>query len=310
MSAELYNKLRKLDTGMAAVYKKAVGGKFTGIISRKEADAIFAKAIDGKTITRKEAEALNEIIKRGRFASDVSDHLIRKIKSKKGKAALIAGTEQWLFEDHELKPVRAALGMANVRKICFHSPGTKLSYKPLYYQGVSNLIEDGDIYVFRMHASGLNKTAGLGSGSYARKSNELRIYSGLSTKAFTEMVIHESTHAIQDLMDIRSQVKFVEADAYVAHAVTTRQLKRNLNKESDHPHNVAFHGAAKLVWDGKASGQKWKSAYGDVVDAVAAHDLYAHKQNKGRQYKETGESEKAILRSILRSLKKKKKNKL
>lgn len=292
MAENLYNQLFPLDAGIAKVYRNAVGSSANGVIDRTEANSIFDKAIDGKTITTNEAKALNLILQKAKFKSGVKQHLKDRIRERATRNAIIKGTGKWLDEEKEIGKITAALGTNYVGKVNFKSPETKILYQPNYYAVIKKLIDDMDILVFRLVAAELNESAGLGSGLYRSDGEALFLYEGMPVHAEIPLIVHEVTHSIQDWLDINSKVKYIEADAYIAQAVVCHALGRSFKKDSEHPLHVAFFHAVPIVLEGggNPNNQHWRPAYLEVVKAVSKHHLYKEKKDQPRKFKKKGEN--------------------
>jgi hypothetical protein len=306
MAENLYDQLFPLDAGIANVYRKAVGNRANGVIDKTEANAIFNKAIDGKTITTSEAKALHLILRKAQFKTGVKQHLKDRIREKATRNAIVKGTGKWVDGEKELANVTAALGTDYVGKVNFKSPETKVLYQPNYYAVIKKLIDDMDILVFRLHAAELNESAGLGGGFYRSGSEAVFLYEGMPLKNEIPLIVHEVTHSIQDWLDINSKVKYIEADAYIAQAVVCHLLGRKFEEDSEKPLPVAFFHAAPMVLegDGNMNNPHWRPAYLEVVKAVGKHHIYQHKKDDPRKFKKKGENKerKEFIR-LLRALK-------
>ncbi len=304
MSSELYTKLRRLDRGIAAAYKSAVGSSYRGSISKREARVIFNKAVDNERISTKEAKALVLIIDDARFGTDAKEYLIKKLKTSAAKEALRDGSGKLLLASSELAKLNNALKQFT-NKINFKSPGSNIRYTPRDYSVIKYLINEHWLFVYELKDSGLHKRTKTGKGVYFSSSDELYLVAGLGSKSYASMTVHEVTHAIQDWRDIRSKVKYIEADAYVAQAVANHTMGRSIS-EGNKPWQVAYHGAGKMVYENRdgSRNQAWKDAYQDLVQAVEGHGLYSHKHNKRRNYRENSPvvDERKVYRIILRKL--------
>ena len=271
---------------------------------------IFARAIDGDSISTREAKALVLVIDECRFERGAKKHLIEKLKKNAAKEALRDGSGNLLITDNELSKLNSAL-LRYTKKISFRSPGTKLRYRPAHYSVIKKLVADLEIFVYEVKDAGLYKKTKSGRGLYSSSRDELFLVAGMSAKGYAALTVHEAAHAIQDWQDIKSTVKFIEADAYVAQGVANHAVgaRMSASDQDTKPWQAAFHGASKLVVEDKdkSDSQEWIDAYHNVVDAVEKNSIYGHKHSHKRKYDEKGTDERKRFRSILRRLSKKKK---
>jgi hypothetical protein len=92
--------------------------------------------------------------------------------------------------------------------------GNKFTYQPKHYLKVAQLIKEAEIdVVFFDSESGRN-------GSFSPKNNVIRILSGRSELARQSTVIHEATHAIQDLHNLPGTVDEWEVGAHIAQGMS------------------------------------------------------------------------------------------
>jgi hypothetical protein len=175
-----------------------------------------------------------------------------------------AGSAKPLIECADLQPIYAALGMGNIGKINFVSPGTRLAYTPNLYGTIRWLVNQGQIRVFEVDAAALLSRV----SNYRSDINRLILYKGLAPQLSIMSIVHEVTHAIQDWRNLVSGHKYIEADAYIAAAVAALSTDPNC-AFLEYP---AQKPAAKLVLAGQAFGTNtaWIQAYADVRKAVEA----------------------------------------
>jgi hypothetical protein len=189
----------------------------------------------------------------------------------------------------ELAPVHQALAIA--ASFSFSSPGTRLNYAPHHYVGISDLIKKSKISVFQAQMSDLGVLT-KDEGIYYSNSNILIVYDKLDNAAFTATVVHETTHAVQDWLDVRTQRRFSEADAYIAQAATMDKLLFSGDLSG-----AAFR-ASRFILDRKAvvSNKAWNDAYSKVVKA---YDKTHTDGGDLQTNKASGESESAEYQLIL-----------
>lgn len=288
MSA-LYDQVAALDKGIADRWKgrtrdnpghKLTPGDIDAIMSPllKKADLRRGTA----RITEKEAEAIVTLVRTTNFDKGGVDRLRYWVQLAQDSLALDLKA---LVTADELAPIHQALAIA--ANFSFSSPGTKVNYAPHHYIGISELIKQSKINVFQAQMSDLGVLTD-DEGQYYSNFNILIVYDKLDNNAFKATVVHETTHSVQDWLDVRTQRRYSEADAYIAEAATMDKLTFRGDLMA-----AAFR-ASRFILDRKAvvSNKDWNDAYGKVVKAYdATHtdggDLQTNKasgESEGAQY--------------------------
>ena len=228
-----------------------------------------------RQVNERHAAALMKLLGGAEFTDEGLIHLRVFIQVAEDGSYLMAGATP-LVSANELKPVNNALGMGTVAGITFKSPGTGLSYSPSQYRAIQALIAKNDIAVLEVRLAGLEKFAGLVvGGTYVSDINRLFVYQHASPAQLTIIVVHEVTHAIQDWRNVRTTMKYAEADAYIAGAVADLSLRTGKPTLAGPVFDPAI-AAARLVIGGEAvSGNAaWEAAYKAVVADVAKSPVY------------------------------------
>jgi hypothetical protein len=300
---EFKKKLEQLDKGMADAWKKETGGTLKAEINEVRVSRILGWAFSAKKITAPQAEAIRLFWDNAnqRFTRRASVLFYMLIEGAYASDFFFAGSAAQLASADQIKQFRAVM-TSNTGKIKFTSPGTRITYSPDQYLAIAQLVADGKITVFDVDAAALNSL----SGTYESGIDRLIIYKGFGPSLMKWTIVHEVTHAIQDWQDIVSKVKFTEADAFIAAAMTGVGANGVIAPDAviEFPEEKA---AAGLVFDGKAvlSNKDWTKAYAAVVKAVEKSGRYSRIKN--RPFKpskdERGKNEKAILADTLRRIK-------
>ena len=226
MSSQFYQELARLDLGIADRWKKVTKDNTKFIIDESAAITILGPVlnISGKNlkthkITKGQADAVVKLLERAQFSSGLRDALAALAFEAVELGYFVRGASSPL----DITVVKTALGQGNVGKIKFYSPGSELSYTPILYEGVLDLItrKDSEVTVKEVHAAGLNVCSRCSEkksqlGGYVGNVNELTIYTGMSPAERTVLVVHEATHVIQDWSDKLMSHFHAEADAYIA----------------------------------------------------------------------------------------------
>lgn len=264
MSA-LYDQVAALDRGVADRWKARTNDNPGHKLTAADVDAIVSPLLktdkkDRVFITEKQAEAIVTLVQTTNFGTGGLDRLRFWIRFAENSIALDLKP---LISADELSPINKALAIAS--HISFTSPGTKIAYAAHDYMAIAELVKQNKIMVFQAQMSDLWKLT-KDDGEYWSNSNMLIVYLKLSDDAFSSVVAHEATHAIQDWQDIRTQRHFIEADAYIA-AAATLDKQLFVDKLS-----VAAFDASRFVLDHKAqlSNKDWQKAYNAVVKAYDA----------------------------------------
>jgi hypothetical protein len=269
------------DPDLIAIFKDVTKGKPDATLGNPDAQKILKKLLEDpdSAITEKEALTMNDILLKGNFEGPASDLLANGVISAIKSEALIRGSFRIPGNSTMISGVTDFLGAGKVGHLKFASPGTKIVYTPHHYLSIKQLIEDGKIAVYKIAVSWLNQTLHTDAGDYFSHSNRLVIYDNFDQTSNAATTIHEATHAVQDWLDVKTTVRFAEADAYIAGGVagsergwTTKSLAR------DTPYVAVFEGGAlDLVRKGQANDpndKKWNAAYTKVTDAVAGNKMY------------------------------------
>jgi hypothetical protein len=302
-----YAELDGLDRGIADTVRAVTKGDPNALIDKKGIGRIVDKILDDGKITENEATALTQIVLEGNLSDAARNYLGVKLAISIEDGALLRGGKL-LVGETALADVYAALRMGIVGNINFTSPGTNLTYTPIYYAAIAELIRKGEIRVYEVKSGGLIKLLGMDEGaSYNSDFNRLVLYTETLTFVVTKMmtIVHECTHAIQDWRDVVGVTnKYTEADAYVAGAVAARSLS-NAVLSGTGKYQTAANKAAPLVVKGTANlnNQEWKTVYGDLVKDVERDPLYARDKDKVYRSTVKGEaSEKDRMNAILNVL--------
>jgi hypothetical protein len=194
--------------------------------------------------------------------------------------------------------------MGVVGKITFWSPGSGLTYTPLLYAAIKELIARQQIWVYEVAAGALRPYLNLG-GEYRSDINRLIVYTGPAPVEMNILIVHECTHAIQDWLDLTNLHKeHAEADAYIAQTVAAH-AQGQTKSTMDPPIGDVVDEAAKVVIDGKANAggdSEWISAYYKVVEAVLKDPTFAylkHAKQKKAIFRTTQEGEGSRERDLM-----------
>lgn len=296
-------KLGRLDPGIAAVFKTVAPG---GITEAEMVD-VMKKVIDaagqkGVFISPDEAEAIVDIIDSQMLDPGVFDKLKTLINSVDGLKALFEGTAAALKvgdkkDDKELANVYAAIALKNTGKIKFQSPGSGHTYDPVQYQAIAEIIKDGKIDIVLVDERQLLERTQGPNGAYFATNNQLVLMKNKQGTYYDPvLIVHELTHAIQDFYDVNSIVKNVEADAYIAAAISVYGPKKTPK---------AMFDAAKHVIDGTATptNDAWIKAYGAVVSLVESDPTYAaRKDDPTKDFLEAAGTETKTMQDALAKL--------
>jgi hypothetical protein len=219
--------------------------------------------MNGDKITPREAQAFVLIHDNGKLSPDAQQYLNEQLREDAAIKALLDGSYKQLRTYDELSDFRSALSPGVVGKIDFWSPGTGIHYTPAHYYTILHLVTQEQIKVFEVTDKGLGAAFTLGfTGLYYEGPNQFIVLQGATEKF--DLIVHESTHAIQDWLNRSAIQKLLEADAYIAEALAHYARARNWGPPKIAPTAVAF----ELVVPQIISGAKWKDAYAEVVKSV------------------------------------------
>jgi hypothetical protein len=197
--------------------------------------------------------------------------------------------------DMEMKEFNEAIESGGAAAVAFYSPGTKITYHWGMYLAIKTLVTRGGrdgIDLMRVVDHGLLQRLGRYKDAAAFYSWSYNRYFFLPSypkqprkQQRLALLVHETTHAIQDWLDIVSVKKYIEADAFIAQGVS--QLAQGVTLDPKiklDPNDLGEMAviAAQLVRQGKApspsgpkeDGQKWKETYDKVVAAVVKTPAY------------------------------------
>ncbi|RXH26792.1 hypothetical protein XH99_18665 [Bradyrhizobium nanningense] len=271
---EFFTKLASLDRGIADRWKRATGGRLSARVGEKAVEAIVIPVLLTKKVTASQAQALAMVFHTEGLNTEARIFMVTAIIAAYDNDIFFAGSAKPLITRDDLQPIDAALGMANVGKIHFTSPGTGMTYAPDLYNAIRGLIYAGKIRVFEADAALLLTRL----GNYRGDLNRIVLYKGAAPAARAEMIVHEVTHAIQDWRNLDSTVKFIEADAYIAGAVAAL----GANPDYSFLEYKAEQTAAKeLILDGSAArmDRAWTEAYANLVKRIEATPTYRATSN-------------------------------
>lgn len=286
-----FKALQKLDPVIARRYAIGVdhknaqhlrdGTHLTGFgkFSKDDVDDVLEAALDDQgtpRITKQEEEALLIILASPiQWEDGAKDYMIEQL-------------EEDLKYVWSSKPIDDAAQLLHYTyKLDFVSRGDKhagtgLHYTPQDYQIIAGLIAQGGIGAYEVsdRRTYTRTLAGRAHawGFYEYVKNDIYLIKGLNSRDRLASFCHEATHAIQDLKNIphsASLAKYVEADGYITQAFVSLRFGMPYAAYPDRPEEVAYRGAANLLWTpprsrNKAWERDFKKAYDDVVDAYIA----------------------------------------
>lgn len=289
MSREVFEKLSKVDVGMANAYQKAIRSNPDGKIDLVGAKAIFAEVIDGLTakgkaaITTDEAIALNYLLKVATFTQDAVDFVAQSLLAKTPNKNLVIyealdeGGAAKLLKADERKAVAALLDIALVQGIRFHSPGTNIQFEPNYYFAMSEMLANGEIEIYAVQDGGLVSEFLETGAAYRSDLDRMFVFANSNAFALKTLIVHEVTHAIQDWLDVElPESTAIEADAYIAGALAMKALK--VKSMTAGAYDTAYKEAVPIILAGKATlnNRDWREAYRAVKDAVGKEQGYGN----------------------------------
>jgi hypothetical protein len=233
---------------------------------------LFAKVLADDEIKDGESKGLVLIIDSRILSNDAWNALRSDLETAKGLGALFkGGTKELKTGDKELDRFLDAFALT--AKIQFWSPGTKHQYFPVHYEVIRQAVAagaaapqgtQGFMRVIKVMDNELSKKlkVGLKAQYYPAENAFVLFYNDDTT------VVHESTHAIQDLFDLASDRRFIEADGYIAQGAAQHARGGKFPSQPAIMQKMAVAGP--MVVDGKATqGNKdWIKAYNEVVAEV------------------------------------------
>jgi hypothetical protein len=300
VSEALYEKLKRAEPTVAEAYKAAVKGNEIDIAALK---AIMLKIVDpngpkGGDISPEEAEALVLIIDSGELKPGTKTALLEALSKNRAFESILNGSGVELKpDDKELTSFHSVFAIKYTGNLKFYSKGTNLTYSPMQYQAVAQLVKDGKIKVVKVMDHGLSARSGadcmyvapINTFFFFQHAGEADYFSHAPT------IVHEATHAVQDWFDVPAEVttRFVEADAYIAQATV------DPNMQAD----AKLKAAADFVRKGTATkGNKaWEGAYEAVAGLIDKHPLYKARAADPVKMAE-GKDEKTEFEKVIKAL--------
>ena len=270
---EFFTQLASLDRGIADRWKRATGGRLSARVGEKAIEDIVIPVLLTKKVTASQAQALAMVFHTDGLNTEARIFLVTAIIAAYDNDIFFAGSAKPLITRDDLQPIDAALGMANVGKIHFTSPGTGMTYTPNLYNAIRGLIHDRKIRLFEVDAAEMLTRL----GDYRGDLNRLVLYKGAAPAARAEIIVHEATHAIQDWRNLDSIHKFTEADAYIAGAVSALRANPDYILEYKAEQKAAYD----LILDGRAArmDKAWTEAYANLVKRIEATPAYQATSN-------------------------------
>jgi hypothetical protein len=302
--SKLFDDLATLDKKIADRWKIRTRDNEKHVLSVKDVDYILDDVIKSARttdITEKQGKAIVMMVN-ATIAADAD-------KSAPAIDRIVYYVTVWekslhlnlkpFVRDDELQPIADFLGHGAVSRVMFKSPGTKIFYAPFDYIAVGELILNRDITVFQSMTGGLSVLA-KDAAEYWHEANMLMIYD-VEPRAARLTLVHEATHVIQDWEDVTSLEHHIEADAFIAEAVTELTLYSD-TPETDDVSKTALL-AAKMIIDKTAidSNRDWQTAYENVVREVGKR-YKKYRQRVTMVKRGEGASEGTKFRALLESI--------
>lgn len=289
--SQLFDQIAALDKGIADRWKARTHDNPQHKLTPADVDAIMSPLLktakkESAKITEPQAEAIVKLVRETGVEQGAIDRLRFWVQFAEDSLALDLRP---LVSADELAPINHSLAIGS--KISFSSPGSKINYAPHDYVAIAELVKKKKIMVFQANMSDLFVLT-KDDGEYRSDFNMLIVYDKTDNAAFTSTIVHESTHAIQDWLDIGMLRHFAEADAYIA-GFSTLEKQQFAGDLAD----AAFR-ASRFVIDrnAQASNKAWQKAYADVVKA------YDDSHSDGRvldSHTEKGETESDQYKAII-----------
>jgi hypothetical protein len=273
------------DKDLANTFETVTKGNPKVRIGKEGAQLILDILLADGGISSDEAMVMDKLIFEAKFDDPALTLLAEKLQEAiRQKEAFSKNILSVPANSTAIEEFCAPLDLGTVNKIQFTSPGTKLSYRPSQYLAIKAMLIKGDIIAYEPRVGPfLNNPllGGVNSGQYRSDLNRIIVFNSYNRVETAQTTVHEATHAIQDWLDIKSTVRFCEADAYVAAAVAAVALgwkKKDIKPTSIMA--VAFEKTAQMVIAGKANDPgktDWQNAYKLVTKAVAKDNAYKNK---------------------------------
>jgi len=263
--SQLFDQIAALDQGIADRWKARTHDNPRHKLTVADVDAIISPLLTtgaktGVKLTEKQADAIVQLVR----GTGLDSGALERIRFWVRFAEKSFGLDlRPLVTDDELSPINRSLAIA--LKFSFTSPKTNITYAPHDYLAIGELIRQKKIMVFQAKMADLYVLT-QDAGEYRSDANILFVYDRSSGAAFASTIVHESTHAIQDWLDIGMQRRFAEADAYIAGFATLDQ--QTFQGEL----SAAAFLASRLVVNRRAlpGNRDWQIAYDNVVKAYDA----------------------------------------
>ena len=217
--SQFFTDLARLDRTVANAWKKVTGDKPKAILDSAGVESIMMPLVDAGKITQDQGKALGYLLDNAKFEKEALEEFRIYIYVASERDFFTLGAGRQVLKPDEIKDVASALGMGNVGKIGFTSPKTGVTYTPNHYQVIREMLTTSMIFVVEVNSGGLHKKTRMVEASYHSDLNRLMVFADLPPIHRMAHIVHETTHAVQDWLDIDSEVKFVEADAWIAGGV-------------------------------------------------------------------------------------------
>jgi hypothetical protein len=270
-------------------------------INRDEAEAIWRAALDVEKGDRKKGQvikdgridkgekaALLEILAKGRFEPGAKAWLQTQIAARAAQTK--AKSKDRRLKGAELRAVaRVVSGQGNVQNIRFTDPEYGISYVPGKYKAVAEMIRGGEIavYEYAYEEDALKGNGDQALGLYRSAGNRLSIQQKGQRNfpvRYESTLVHEATHAIQDMTGLRMHRHALEAAAHIAQAV---MLLTNGHRDGSALYNDRLkpaRAAAEQILAGEALS---KANYEKVRNSAAmaeSYPAYDGKKNYERDF--------------------------
>jgi hypothetical protein len=255
-------------------------------ITLEELWFIIEAAMDYDTINSVEHEDLKLLLSKALLTPHAKKWLSDGLAAR-AKRHITARLNK-LDNEGERKRLFDALSDDVINGLNYRNPVSNVQYTSAEFETVRRLIARNHITVYEYqvlagaNAEAVGKTSA--GGFYDWKANKLKIrvpgdpywseHQGARAD-YRDTVVHESTHALQDWKNRKMNYAAVEADAYVAGALTyylhpdskgftpLRSLTR-----------IAYDGPARLIVDKKTGEKEYAEEYQRLMKAVSEADNY------------------------------------
>jgi hypothetical protein len=268
--SDLFNTVFALDPGVADRWKKRTKDDPNQKLTAADIDAIVGPLLSNKNkISEGQGNAIVELMQSPRFTKQAFDRL--KKYYAEARKDVRSHFDVQILKGDALKPVYAALGHATIGKIMFKSPGTNISYSPGDYRAVADVIRDELIDVYEIRIGELmrmdNEVAFFVSGA-----ENLFVYKRRTPREMALSIVHEATHVIQEKRSSGDLIQFLEADAFLAQAITLLTFNSGNPLHLGPIVDAAQIAASWVYWQHQMTDKNqkhWQDNYQDIVTAVA-----------------------------------------